>query len=103
MQHLLPVAAIVAICLFVLKETFELFRRASERRRKRTAIKELLHREVAENYRVLNNLFHAIDTTERDTIAPDERDTIVAQHGGRLSYERVDADGAVVSGNPLPA
>ena len=103
MPNLLPVAAVVAICLFILKETFELFRRSGERQRKRAAIKEPLQHEVSENYCVLNNLFHAIDTTERDTIAPEERDTVVVQRSGRMCYERVDTDGSVVSGNSLPA
>jgi hypothetical protein len=102
MSNLLPVAAIVAIFLFVLKETFELLRRSGERRRKRAAIKELLQHEVAENYRVLNSLFHAIDTTTRDEILPDEKDTIVVQSSGRREYVRVDDKGLLVSGNPLP-
>jgi hypothetical protein len=102
MVTLIPVAAIVAIFLFLLKEAFEFFRRAGERRRKRTAIKELLKHEVSENYRALNFLFHAIDATERETIAPAERDTIVVQHAGRLRYDRIDTNGSVVSGNPLP-
>jgi hypothetical protein len=102
MSNLLPIAAIVAICLFVLKETFELLRRLAERRRKRGAIKELLQHEVAENYRVLNCLFHAIDTTTRDEILPDEKDVIVVQNSGRREYVRVDAKGQLISGNPLP-
>jgi hypothetical protein len=101
-SNVLPVAAIVAICLFVLKEIFELLRRAGERKRKRAAIKELLRHEVEENYRVLNNLFHAIDSTTRTEILSDEKDTIVVQHSGQREYARVNKEGLVVSGNPLP-
>jgi len=88
--------------LFVLKETFDLLRRSGERRRKRTAIRELLQHEVAENYRVLNCLFSAIDSTTRDEILTEEKDTIVVQHSGRREYARVDENGLVVSGRPLP-
>ncbi len=102
MSNILPVAAIVAIFLFLLKETFELLRRSGERRRKRTAIRELLQHEVAENYRVLNCLFSAIDSTTRDEILPDENDTIVVQQSGRREYARVDENGLLVSGRPLP-
>ena len=102
MSNILPIAAIVAILLFVLKETFEFLRRSGERRRKRAAIRELLQHEVAENYRVLNCLFSAIDSTTREEILPEEKDTIVVQHSGRREYARVDENGLVVSGCPLP-
>ena len=99
---LLPAAAIVAICLFILKEAFEQIRRRGERQRKRAAIRDLLQHEVAENYRVLNSLFFAIDYTAWDPVADDERDTILVQHGGRLRYERLDGAGSAIAGNPLP-
>lgn len=99
----LPIAAVVAICLFIAKETVELFRRKAERRRKTTAIKELLQHEIADNYRVLQNLFSAIDMATRYEIEPDGSDAIVVQHGGRLRYHRLAPDGSEASGLPLPA
>lgn len=97
----LPIAAVVAICLFLAKEIAEFVRRRGERKRKKAAIKEVLRHEVAYNYRVLLNLFSALDDTTRDEIEPEGSDVIVVQHGGRLRYHRLDPNGAIVSGLPL--
>lgn len=101
MNNLLPIAAVVAIFLFVVKEIFEFCRRSIERGRKRSAIKELISHEVAANYRAFGYLYSAIRITD-EKITPGEKDTIVVQHGGRLLFERTHPS-QIGTGNPVPS
>lgn len=101
MQEFLPIAAIVAICLFITKETFEFVRRIFERRRKVRAAKQLLCREVSHNFRVLNFLFGCINRAGREFVFLDEKNAIVTKHSGSIAHE-VHADDGIVSGGPLP-
>jgi hypothetical protein len=101
MGDVLPLAAIIAICLFITKEVVELARRKLERRRKTKAIQELLRHEIAENYLVLNFLFSAIDSSS-DLESAEEKDRLVEQQSGRLYYERIDPAGDIITGGPVP-
>ena len=101
MQEFLPIAAIVAICLFIAKETFEFVRRILERRRKVRAAKQLLCREVSHNFRVLNYLFGCIDRAGREFVFSDEKNVIVTKQSGTVNHE-IQADDGTVSGSPLP-
>lgn len=98
MPDFLPVAAVVAISLFVTKEVFEFVRRAAERKRKKRAIKALLRDEIQANHLALNHLLMALDMARATPFYKGATNAIVTGFGGRMFYRRFAGDGSVLSG-----
>jgi hypothetical protein len=103
MTEILPIAAVVAISLFVTKESFEIVRRYRERGRKLRAVKALIRDEVKANHIALNHLSMAICMAEATPDYEGAKDAVVTGHGGRLFYRRFDEDGSVMAGSMLRA
>jgi len=103
-MQLIPVAAIVAIILFALKELFESKRRNNERKRKLSAIRSLLATEVKNNWSALQYLESALNTISERPAEDNEEDIITIRRDGRAFYNRQDPNAPfAVSGGPLPS
>jgi hypothetical protein len=101
MLEILPIATVVAIIVFITKETLEFFRRMGERRRKKRAIKSLIRDELRANHLALNLIDSAIHSASQLDYREGTTGSIVAGHGGRTHHRIIDKNGEILGGGMI--
>lgn len=98
----LPVTALVAICLFVFKESVEVFRRRRAEKRKVGAIKRMVARDLELNQWAVNSFRHAVGALERIEAEKGRRGRIYESVAKLMHYEHWIDGEAHRSGGVLP-
>lgn len=94
-QNLIPVTAVVAICLFILKELVEGIRRFLAERRRVKAIKSLVAIECELNLWAVKSLRHVLETIKKD-LADDEGTEfkLFFPRSGKIQFKSIRSDGS---------
>jgi len=96
-SSILPITVIVAISLFVIKESIEFYRRIMADRRKTAAIKKLLANEVEKNNWVMKSLKLQLELVQRDWLESDYKVTNTQSKGYRIEFEHSNGNGGASS------
>ncbi|WP_158080984.1 hypothetical protein [Pelomonas sp. KK5] len=100
---LLPATAVVAVLLFIARETLEYFRRRGADKRKVSALTHLLARECELNYWAIKALrYIAIQIPTDENPGEGMQVTIERKPSGRSYARIVSADGGTESHHPVP-
>jgi hypothetical protein len=96
-QQLLPITAVVAVCLFALKELIEAFRRYFAERRRIRAIKSLIAVECELNLWAVKSLTHVLETIRDDLAAEGKPEfKLFFPRDGRVRFKSTQGDGSYI-------
>lgn len=100
----LPITALVAIVMFLCKETLEFFRKRRERKRKISAIKILLSEEIEKNHWALKQMFSAMQTLKDipEFYPRSEVRLLVTRNGVEHFRVKKEPGDDYESGHPIP-
>jgi hypothetical protein len=88
---LLPITVLAAVCLFIIKELVEIFRRIRAKNRKLSAIKKLLAAEIEQNNWVIKSLKKQLNTIMNNWYTYEFKIT-TNQEGGTMLFGYIKND-----------